>query len=64
MSPVLDVVMIALLTLHEVMNGTRRSVLAIVVKTMSELLLFALTVALNDVAASVVAAPILLEVGA
>jgi hypothetical protein len=46
------------------MNGTRRSVLAIVVKTMSELLLFALTVALNDVAASVVAAPILLEVGA
>jgi hypothetical protein len=63
-SPILDVVAVALLTLHDATNGTRRSVLAIVVQTTSELPLFALAMALIDVVTSVAATPVLVEVGA
>jgi hypothetical protein len=42
----------------------QRIVLAIVVQTTSELPLFALAMALIDVAASIVATPVLVEVGA
>jgi hypothetical protein len=64
MWPVLDVVAVTLLTLHDVMNDARRSVLVIVVQTTSKLPLFALAMALIDVAASVAATPVLVEVGA
>jgi hypothetical protein len=62
--PVLDVVAIAIYTIHDAMNGAREGVLAIVVEATSKLSLFLLAVALVDVAASVTAAPVLVEVGA
>jgi hypothetical protein len=46
------------------MDDARGGVLAIVVEAMSELSLFALAVALVDVATSVSTTPILVEVGA
>jgi hypothetical protein len=64
MWPVLDVVAVTLLTLHDVMNDARRSVLVIVVQTTSKLPLFALAMALIDVAASVAATHVLVEIGA
>jgi hypothetical protein len=64
MSPVLDVMAVALLTLHDAMNGAQRSVLAIVVQMMSQLPLLTLMMALINVAASVAAMPVLVEVGA
>jgi hypothetical protein len=63
-SSVLDVVVIALFTLHDAMDGARGVVLAIVVQTTSELPLLALAMALVDVPTSVAAAPVLVEVGA
>jgi hypothetical protein len=63
-SSVLDVVVIALFTLHDAMDGARGVVLAIVVQTTSELPLLALAMALVDVPPSVAAAPVLVEVGA
>jgi hypothetical protein len=63
-SPVLDVVAIALFTLHDAMDGTWGAILMIVVQTTSKLPLFALVMALVDVPASIAAAPILVEVGA
>jgi hypothetical protein len=62
-SLVLDVMVVALLMLHDAMNGTRRSVLLIIVQTTSELPLFALAMALIDVVVSIAVTPILVEVG-
>jgi hypothetical protein len=62
--PVLDIVAVAFLALHDPMDDARGGVLAIVVEAMSELSLFALAVALVDVATSVSTTPILVEVGA
>jgi putative NIF3 family GTP cyclohydrolase 1 type 2 len=64
MSPVLDVVTIALFTLHDAMDSARGAVLAIVIQTMSKLPLFALTMALVDVSTSVAPTLVLVEVGA
>jgi hypothetical protein len=63
-SPVLDVVAIAFFTLHDAMDGARGTVLTIVVDATSKFSLFALTVALVDVAVGVATAPVLVEVGA
>jgi hypothetical protein len=63
-SSVLDVVTIALFTLHDAVDGARGGVLAVIVKVTSKLPLFALAMALVDVAASVAATPVLVEVGA
>jgi hypothetical protein len=62
--PVLDVVALALLTLHDPVDSARRTVLAVVVEAMSELSLLTFTVALFDVATSVATTPVLVEVGA
>jgi hypothetical protein len=62
-SPLIDVVVITLLTLHDAMNGARRSILAIKVQTTSELPLLTFAMALINVAASVAATPVLVEVG-
>jgi hypothetical protein len=64
MPPVLDVVAFALLALHDLLDASRRTVLALVVKATSELSLLAFMVALVDVAASVPTTSILVEVGA
>jgi hypothetical protein len=64
-SPVLDVVAIAFFILHDVMyNAQGGGVLTIVVEVTSKLSLFALTVALFYVAASVAITPVLTKVGA
>jgi hypothetical protein len=63
-SPVLDVVVVALLALHDVMDATGRAVLAVVLCTMLQFPLVALTVALVDVAAVIACASVLVEVGA
>jgi hypothetical protein len=62
--PVLNVVAIALFTLHDPLNGAQGVVLVIVVEATSKLLLFTLVVALVDVAVGVATVPILVEVGA
>jgi hypothetical protein len=64
MSPDLDVVALALLTLHDPMDTTWRTVLAVVVEATSEFLLLALMVTLVDVTAGVSTTPVLVEVGA
>jgi hypothetical protein len=61
--PVLDIVAIAFFVIHDPMDGAQGVVLAIVVEATSELSLFALAVALVDVATSVATAPVLVEVG-
>jgi hypothetical protein len=63
-SPVLDVVAITFFMLHDAMDGARGAILTIVVEATSKFSLFALAVALVDVAAGVTTAPILVEVGA
>jgi hypothetical protein len=54
MVPVLDVMAIVLLLLHDVMNGARRVVLVVV--------LFTLVVTLVDVAAGIAGTPVIVEV--
>jgi hypothetical protein len=49
----------SLLALHDPMDAARRTVLLIVVEGTSELSLFAFTVVLIDVSASIVTTPIL-----
>jgi hypothetical protein len=61
---VLDIVAVTFFALHDSMDGAWGAVLAIVVETTSELLLFALVVALVDVATSIAIAPVLVKVGA
>jgi hypothetical protein len=62
-SPVLNVEEVALFTLHDAMNGAQGGVLVVIVQTTSELPLFSLAKVLVDVAASVMTAPVLVEVG-
>jgi hypothetical protein len=61
--PVLDVAAFALLALHDPVDAVRRTVLMIVVEATSELSLFALTVALIDVAPSITTTLVLVDVG-
>jgi hypothetical protein len=61
--PVLDVMVFVLLALHDSVDATRRTVLAVVVEATSELPLLAFAVTLVDVAASVAATLVLVEVG-
>jgi hypothetical protein len=63
-SPVLDVVALALLALHDPGDAARRAVLAVVVEVTSEFLFLVLAVTLVDVAAGLAIALILVEVGA
>jgi hypothetical protein len=62
-SLVLNVVVFALLALHDSVDAARRSVLAVIVEATSELSLLAFMVALVDVAASVASTSVLVEVG-
>jgi hypothetical protein len=64
MPSVLDAVAVASFTLHDLMDGTQGVILVIVVEATSELSLFALVVALVDVATSVATTPVLVKVGA
>jgi hypothetical protein len=61
-SLVLDVVALALLALHDLVDAARRTVLTVVVEATSEFPLLALAVMLVDVAAGVVIASVLVEV--
>jgi ABC-type branched-subunit amino acid transport system permease subunit len=63
-SSVLDVVMIVLFTLHDAVDGAQGAVLPVVVQVTSKLPLFVLAMALVDIAMSVAAASVLVEVGA
>jgi hypothetical protein len=56
---VLDVVAFALLALHDPVDAARRTVLVILIEATSGLSLFALIVALIDLAANIVTMPIL-----
>jgi hypothetical protein len=66
--PVLDVAAVVFLALHDPMDDTPPrgggGVPAIVVEVTSELSLFALAVALVDVAMSIATTPVFVEVGA
>jgi hypothetical protein len=57
-------VAVAFFALHDPMDGARGAVLAVVVEATSELSLFAIAVALVDVATSVATTQVLVEVGA
>jgi hypothetical protein len=63
-SPVLDVVTLTLLALHDPVDVARRTVLTVVVEATSELPLLALAVTLVDVATGVAIVSVLVEVGA
>jgi hypothetical protein len=63
-SSILNVVTILLFMLHDAVDGAQGAVLAIVVQATSKLPLFTLAMALVDVAASVAAVHVLVEVGA
>jgi hypothetical protein len=60
--PVLDVVALALLALHDLVDTAWRTILAIVVEAMSQLSLLTLTVTLVDVTAGIATALVLVEV--
>jgi hypothetical protein len=62
-SPVLDVVALALLALHDPVDAAWRTVLAIVVQATSQLSLLALAVTLVDVTAGIATMLVLVEVG-
>jgi hypothetical protein len=62
-SPVLDVVALALLTLHDLVDSAWRNVIAVVVEATSQLPVLALAMTLVDVAAGVAIASVLIEVG-
>jgi hypothetical protein len=64
MSLVLEVVALALLTLHDLVDAARRTVLMVVVEATSEFLLLSLAVTLVDVAAGAAIALVFVEVGA
>jgi hypothetical protein len=61
--PVLDVVALALLALHDPVDATWRTVLTVVVEATSQLSLLALVVTLVNVTAGITTAPVLVEVG-
>jgi hypothetical protein len=62
MSPVLDVMTLVLLALHDPVDAAQRTVLTVVVEAVPEFLLLALAVTLIDVAAGVAIAPVFVEV--
>jgi hypothetical protein len=62
-SPVLDVVALALLTLHDLVDSSWRNIIAVVVEATSQLPVLALAMTLVDVAAGVAIASVLVEVG-
>jgi ABC-type amino acid transport system permease subunit len=62
--PVLDVMVFALLALHDPVDAAWRTILAVIVEATSELPLLAFVVTLVYVAAGVATTPILVEVGA
>jgi hypothetical protein len=62
--PILDIVAFALLALHDPVDATWRTVLAVVVEATSKLPLLVFAVTLVDVAAGVATKPVLVEVGA
>jgi hypothetical protein len=62
-SLVLDVVAVALLALHDVMDNTGRAVLAVILCVMPQLQLLALMVVLVDVVEGVACMSVLVEVG-
>jgi hypothetical protein len=57
-------VALAFFALHDLMNGARGAILAIIVEATSKLSLFTLAVARVDVATSVATALVLVDVGA
>jgi hypothetical protein len=61
--PVLDVVALALLTLHDPVDAAWRTVLAIVVEATSQLSLLALAVGLVDVTTGIATTLVLVKVG-
>jgi hypothetical protein len=63
-SPILDVVALTLLALHDPVDAAWMTVLAVVVEATSQLPLLTFTVVLVDVAAGIATAPVLVEVGA
>jgi hypothetical protein len=60
---VLDIVVLALLTLHDPVDATRGTVLTVIVEATSELPLLALAMTLVDVAVGVTTISVLIEVG-
>jgi hypothetical protein len=64
MSPNLDVVALALLTLHDPVDAAWRTILAVIVKATSQLSLLALTMTLVDVATGIATTPVPIEVDA
>jgi hypothetical protein len=62
-SPILDIVAVALLALHDAIDSTRRVVLTVVLCAMPQLPLLALMVALIDVAWGITCTYVLVEVG-
>jgi hypothetical protein len=63
-APILNVVAITLLMFHDTVDDARGVVLAVVLRTTSQLVFLALVVALVDVAAGIAGMPILIKVGA
>jgi hypothetical protein len=63
-SPILDVVALTLLALHDPVDAAWMTILAVVVEATSQLPLLTFTVVLVDVAAGIATAPVLVEVGA
>jgi hypothetical protein len=61
--PVLDVVALTLLALHDPVDAAWRTVLIVVVEAMSQLSLLALAVTLVDVTVGIVTVLVLVEVG-
>jgi hypothetical protein len=61
--PVLNVVVLALLALHDPVDAAWRTILTIAVEVTPQLSLLALAVALVDVTAGIVTTPVLVEVG-
>jgi hypothetical protein len=60
--PVLDIMAVVLLALHDVVNNTGRAVLTVILRATAQLLLLTLTVTLVDIAAGFTSAPIVVEV--
>jgi hypothetical protein len=54
---------IAFFALHDLMDGARGAILVIVIEVTSKFSLFALAVALVDVAAGAATVPVLVEIG-
>jgi hypothetical protein len=61
--PVLDVVTLTLLALHDPMDAAWRTILAVIVEATSELPLLALMMTLVNVAAGIATTSVLVEVG-